>query len=126
MARGEGPVLGFDRDAGAVEMTLKNAARAGVEVAVAEQPISALQRPDCAPGLVICNPPYGARIGAGRPLFGLYSSFGAVLRERFTGWRVAMVTADEALARATGLPWAPPGPHVAHGGLKVRIWQAQL
>ena len=31
---------------------------------------------------------------------------------------------DRGLARATGLPFAPPGPRVAHGGLTVRRWQA--
>ena len=39
------------------------------------------------------------------------------------GWRVALVTTDPALARATGLPFGPPGPVVPHGGLKVRLWQ---
>ncbi|MBY6046557.1 class I SAM-dependent RNA methyltransferase [Vannielia litorea] len=126
VARGEGPVMGSDRDAGAVRMSRENAARAGVASHFEEASVSALERPDCAPGLVICNPPYGSRIGNKGPLFGLYGSFGKVMKERFEGWRVAMVTSDEKLARATGLPWEPPGPHVAHGGLKVRLWLAQM
>ena len=48
---------------------------------------------------------------------------GEVLRERFSGWRVAIVTSDAQLARATGLPFREPGPYIAHGGLKVRLWQ---
>ncbi|MEO1276002.1 MAG: hypothetical protein AAFV96_11610 [Pseudomonadota bacterium] len=32
-------------------------------------------------------------------------------------------TSEAGLARATGLPFAPPGPPVPHGGLKVRLWQ---
>jgi putative N6-adenine-specific DNA methylase len=48
---------------------------------------------------------------------------GAVLKERFRGWRVGIVTSDEGLARATGLPFGPPGPYVPHGGLKVRLWR---
>ena len=39
------------------------------------------------------------------------------------GWRVGLVTTDAALARATGLPFREPGPHIAHGGLKIRLWQ---
>ncbi|QDC10362.1 class I SAM-dependent RNA methyltransferase [Oceanicola sp. D3] len=126
VARGEGPIIGSDRDAGAVKMSRENAERAGVDCRFEEASVSALERPDCAPGLVICNPPYGSRIGSKGPLFGLYGSFGKVMKERFEGWRVAMVTSDEKLARATGLPWEPPGPHVAHGGLKVRLWMAQM
>jgi len=37
---------------------------------------------------------------------------------------VGIVTSEAGLARATGLPLAQPGPPVAHGGLKVRLWQA--
>lgn len=72
------------------------------------------------------NPPYGARIGNKGPLFGLHAALGEVLRQRFQGWRVGMVTSEAQLARATGLPFAEPGPYVAHGGLKVRLWQSRV
>jgi putative N6-adenine-specific DNA methylase len=129
-ARAPGPApapvfFGADRDAGAIAMSRANAERAGV-VAITRferAPISALSRPDSPPGLVIVNPPYGGRIGNRKLLFALYATLGAVLRERLTGWRVGLVTADAGLARATGLDFAPPGPVVPHGGLKVRLWQ---
>ncbi|MEL6236079.1 MAG: class I SAM-dependent RNA methyltransferase, partial [Pseudomonadota bacterium] len=41
-------------------------------------------------------------------------------------WRVALITSEPELARATGLPFAPPGPPVPHGPLKIRLYQAQL
>ncbi|MBC7133734.1 MAG: class I SAM-dependent RNA methyltransferase [Roseovarius sp.] len=116
---------GYDRDAGAVRMATGNAARAGVAgiTRFACQPISALTRPEGPPGLVMVNPPYGARIGARKLLFGLYGSLGEVLRREMRGWRVGLVTSDGGLARATGLPFLPPGPPVAHGGLKVTLWR---
>ncbi|WP_240611571.1 THUMP domain-containing class I SAM-dependent RNA methyltransferase [Roseovarius nitratireducens] len=116
---------GFDRDAGAVRMAAENAARAGVAglVSFACQPVSALSRPAGPPGLVMVNPPYGARIGNRKLLFGLYGSLGEVLRREMRGWRVGLVTSDGGLARATGLPFLPPGPPVAHGGLKVTLWR---
>jgi len=116
---------GFDRDAGAVRMAADNAARAGVAecTAFACQPVSALARPGGAPGLVMVNPPYGARIGNRKLLFGLYGSLGEVLRREMRGWRVGLVTSDGGLAKATGLPFLPPGPPVAHGGLKVTLWR---
>jgi putative N6-adenine-specific DNA methylase len=69
------------------------------------------------------NPPYGARIGERKLLFGLYGSLGEMLRREMRGWRVGLVTSDGGLARATGLPFLPPGPPVAHGGLKVTLWR---
>lgn len=119
--------FGFDRDAGAVTGAAGNAQRAGVGAFTrfAQGPISELQRPEGPPGLVIANPPYGGRIGNRKLLFALYGSLGAVLKERFGGWRVAIVTNDGGLAKATGLPFEPPGPPVDHGGLKVRLWQTR-
>ena len=120
--------FGFDRDAGAVAMSAANAERAGVSSVTefVQRPIADLVPPDGPSGLVIVNPPYGGRIGNKGALHGLYGAFGKVMRERFCGWRVAMVTSDGGLARATGLNWEPPGPIVDHGGTKVRLWTADL
>ncbi|APZ51638.1 putative N6-adenine-specific DNA methylase [Salipiger abyssi] len=116
---------GFDRDAGAVRMAASNAARAGVEgiASFACQPFSALERPEGPPGLVMVNPPYGARIGKPGPLHALHKSLGDVLKARFRGWRVGIVTSEPGLAKATGLPFLPPGPPVAHGPLKIRLYR---
>lgn len=117
--------FGSDRDAGAIRMSMANAERAGVTgfTQFDCHAISDLQPPDCPPGIIILNPPYGARISNKGPLYGLHAAMGKVFVERFKGWRVGIVTSEASLAKATGLPFAPPGPIVAHGGLKVRLWQ---
>lgn len=116
---------GFDRDQGAIRMATQNAERAGVAGLTRFdcQPIADLARPDGPPGLMIVNPPYGARIGNKKLLYALYAALGKVAQGRLTGWRVGLVTSETGLASATGLPFGAPGPHVAHGGLKVRLWQ---
>ncbi len=116
---------GSDRNAGAVENSSSNAQRAGVAdcTRFIHYAVSDLQPPEGPPGLVIVNPPYGTRIGNKKLLFALHGSLGQVLKERFRGWRVAIVTTDGGLAKATGLPLLPPGPPVPHGGLKVRLYQ---
>jgi putative N6-adenine-specific DNA methylase len=119
---------GSDRDAGAIRMGTANAARAGV-ASVTEfrrRPVSELAPPEGPPGLVIVNPPYGSRIGDKKPLFGLYGALGKTLLARFSGWRVGLITTDAALAKATGLPFAPPGEPVLHGGLRVKLYQAAV
>lgn len=117
--------FGSDRDAGAIAMSRANAERAGVApfTEFTTHPISDLEPPDGPPGLVIVNPPYGARIGNKKPLFALYGTLGKVLATRFSGWRVGIVTSDAGLARATALPFEPLDPPVAHGGLKVWLFR---
>jgi putative N6-adenine-specific DNA methylase len=115
--------FGSDRDAGAVAGASANAERAGVAgwCDFRQQAVSDLTPPEGPPGLVMVNPPYGARIGNRQLLFGLYGALGKTLMARFHGWRVGLVTSDDGLARATGLPFLPPGPLVDHGGLKIRL-----
>jgi len=127
MARADPPAqfYGSDRDAGAVRMASANAERAGVAhlTQFANHAAGELAPPDGPHGLVIVNPPYGARIGNKKLLYPLYGTLGQTLLTRFKGWRVALVTSEPALAKATGLPWKPQGPAIAHGGMKVWLWQ---
>ena len=104
-----------------------NAERAGVDAwcSFTRGAVADLQRPDGPPGLVMINPPYGARIGNKKPLFALHNALGQVLKERFKGWRVGIITSDGGLAKATGLPFLPTGAPVAHGGLKVKLYRTE-
>lgn len=117
--------FGSDRDAGAIRMSRDNAARAGVTALTEFEQLTVSERqpPAGPPGLVIVNPPYGARIGDKSALQPLYRSLGQSLLERFSGWRVGLVTSEPTLARATGLPFKPPSAPVAHGGLRIQLYQ---
>lgn len=116
---------GFDRDAGSVRGAAKNAERAsvGVWTSFQEQALSHLEPPKGPAGLVMVNPPYGARIGNKKSLYSLYGALGKTLMSRFSGWRVGIVTSDGGLAKASGLPFSDIGPPVANGGLKVKLYQ---
>ncbi|WP_108813986.1 THUMP domain-containing class I SAM-dependent RNA methyltransferase [Loktanella sp. Alg231-35] len=116
---------GSDRDAGAIRMATANAERAGVAEHIAFQNISAadITRPEGPAGLIMCNPPYGGRIGNQKMLMGVYAGLGTRLKSEFSGWRVGLVTSDPNLAKATGLPFKPKGPPIPHGGLKVWLFQ---
>ncbi|GAA6210004.1 RNA methyltransferase [Cognatishimia sp. WU-CL00825] len=118
--------FGSDRNTGAIAMAAANAERAGVAAVTSfrHASVSDMQRPDGPPGIVIVNPPYGARIGNKKLLFGLYAALGTRLKEEFQGWRVGIITSDTGLARATGLPKLRNGPPLPHGGLKVRLFEA--
>ncbi|MBF9035211.1 class I SAM-dependent RNA methyltransferase [Rhodobacterales bacterium HKCCE2091] len=120
--------FGYDRDAGAARGAAENAERAGVAALCRFdcRPVSDLAPPEGPPGLVIVNPPYGARIGNRKLLFGLYGALGGVLRERFPGWRVGLVTSDGGLAQATGLDWSDTLGPVDLGGTKIALRQAVI
>lgn len=117
---------GSDRDAGAIKAAIANAERAGVAACThfTKASVSDVLAPDGPPGLVIMNPPYGTRIGDKTALRNLHARTGEVLRQRFEGWRIGLLTSDEGLARATGLPFGPRSKPILHGGLRVYLYQA--
>lgn len=116
-----------DRDAGAVRATLGNAERAGVQhdISVAQVTIAQLDPPAGPPGWVVTNPPYGVRVGQRGPLPALYKRFGLVLRERFPGWNVALLSVDPRLERAMVLPLRELF-RTRNGGIPVRCMTALI
>jgi putative N6-adenine-specific DNA methylase len=121
LTRAPAPILGSDRDAGAIEAATANAGRAGVldDIAFRRGAISALDPPP-GPGIVVTNPPYGVRVGRTRELRDLYARLGQVLRHRCPGWKVALLSARAELARETGLELSAAF-STTHGGLRVRL-----
>jgi putative N6-adenine-specific DNA methylase len=88
-------IIASDRDAGVVTAAQGNAKSAGVEddIEFMRRTIS-----ECVPvgdlGLLLTNPPYGVRVGDRDGLRDLYARFGSVLRERFHGWTLGILSAD--------------------------------
>jgi 23S rRNA (guanine2445-N2)-methyltransferase / 23S rRNA (guanine2069-N7)-methyltransferase len=97
---------GSDTNAALIGACKGNAQAAGVAgfVHLRHASVARLEPPPAeVPGLVIANPPYGERLGAGEALQGTYREFGEALRRGFIGWHACFITSDERLARATGL-----------------------
>ncbi|WP_171212549.1 class I SAM-dependent RNA methyltransferase [Ruegeria sp. HKCCA5426] len=119
--------FGSDRNAGAVDASTSNAECAGVASVTRFQTrsVSDIKPPTDRAGLVIINPPYGARIGDEKRLRSVYGTLGKVLTSKFVGWRVGLVTSNASLARVTRLPFLPAGPVVDHGGTKIRLYQTE-
>lgn len=97
---------GSDIDPAAIAAATANAQEAGVAgfLQLARHDVRAVTRPTQADkGLVICNPPYGERIGDHREMPGLYAALGEVLKQRFPHWRAAILVGDGELGHALGL-----------------------
>ncbi|HEY4658030.1 MAG TPA: hypothetical protein VIH11_00835, partial [Gemmatimonadaceae bacterium] len=76
--------------------------------------------PPALPGLLLTNPPYGARVGERAALRNLYAQFGNVARRRFAGWTVAFLSADRALEAQVELPLGPVL-RFRNGGIPVEL-----
>lgn len=118
---------GSDRDDGAVKMSMQNAENAGLSdfTHFEQKTLSDIQPPCENPGLVILNPPYGTRLSDKKKLMPLYQTLGDVMRSRFAGWRVGIITTDASLANASNLPFLKPSAPVQHGGLRVTLFQTK-
>lgn len=120
------PILGADRDAGAVEAALSNAARADVldDVELRQAPLSALE-PMPPPGLLLTNPPYGVRVGELGPLRNLYAALGRAARAALPGWTLALLAAEPQLEAQLGLPLEELF-RTRNGGIPVRLVRAEV
>lgn len=99
------PLMGFDADRRVLDYARANAARAGLENAVAFsfQKIEDFRHDFPSSGLVACNPPYGKRLLESGDLQALYQALGRVFVNDFDGWHGAVFTQDGELGRDIGL-----------------------
>jgi 23S rRNA (guanine2445-N2)-methyltransferase / 23S rRNA (guanine2069-N7)-methyltransferase len=99
--------FGFDEDPTVLNEARRNAQNAQLSgfIEFGRQSLEHLHRPHELeqPGLVICNPPYGERMGADADVVALYRLIGDKLKTEFAGWRASVITADEALGKTIGL-----------------------
>lgn len=93
---------GSDLDPHALRAARENAEAAGVAdaIAFAHCDVARLPAQPEPRGLVVCNPPYDARLAAD-PM--LYRGLGDALKRSAPGWKAALLCGDVDLARATGL-----------------------
>jgi putative N6-adenine-specific DNA methylase len=115
------PIIGSDRDAGAIRAAAANAERAGVsrDLSLTQRPLSGVER-SAERGLLLTNPPYGVRVGERDRLLPLYAALGQLMRDRLRGWSLAMLVPPGPLVRATQLPVEERFATV-NGGLEVNL-----
>jgi putative N6-adenine-specific DNA methylase len=100
------PVVGSDVRADAIHFARSNARAAGVGhlIRFGVQDLRDFRPPEGPPGTIVCNPPYGERIGEERDLKGLYELLGEVFGKRCAGWQTYVFTGNPRLAQHIGLP----------------------
>ena len=91
---------GFDLDHRVLKKAQKNAQNAGVAHLIhwKQGDVAALKNPSPDEvGTVICNPPYGERLGTTPALIALYSVFGQRLKNEFGGWNASIFSSESTL-----------------------------
>ena len=118
------PIAGSDVRQDAIDFALQNARAAGVGSQLNFQRLELrdARPPSDAPGVLICNPPYGERIGEEEELIDLYARIGATAKEHWRGWRLLLFTSNTMLAKKVGLKVVHKEPFF-NGSLECFLWE---
>lgn len=97
-------IFGSDRDQRAVDLARRNAesARIGKQIRWSYSDFAKLEPPSDH-GTLICNPPYGERIGEEAELDAFYRKIGDTFKQRWKGWSAWIFTGNLSLAKRVGL-----------------------
>lgn len=125
-----GPFLfGSDQNASVLQQAKSAAQQAHVDTII-QWDLSELQRirppSSLSAGMILCNPPYGKRMGEEEQLKPLYRQLGDVMKRHFQGWTAYVFTANLPLSRQIGLQ--PQERHIVYNGplegrlLRFNLW----
>jgi putative N6-adenine-specific DNA methylase len=97
-------IIGSDRDFDVIEQARSNARSSGVEsyVRFMQMELADVEAPTDS-GILLCNPPYGERLGRDEDLGAFYKLLGSVLKNRFRGWTAFVLSGNKELAKSIGL-----------------------
>jgi 23S rRNA (guanine2445-N2)-methyltransferase / 23S rRNA (guanine2069-N7)-methyltransferase len=126
--RSECPASIFGCDASEIVLShaRQNLRAAGVErhVSLEAKDLASVQKP-ASVGILVCNPPYGHRLGDEGTLFLFYQSLGDVLKRAFDGWTAYVFAAHGSNLKHLGL--RPTRRHVLYNGpIECRLLEIPL
>ena len=99
-------IVGFDQDRKTVAIAVQHIENAGLQgrIHIEKRDIADAAPAESWPkGLLVCNPPYGERLGDEAETAQLYRRFGEVLKAKFGGWQAAMIISNPELGFRLGV-----------------------
>lgn len=118
-------IFGSDQDAQALSMVRTNLQSLQfADVHVTQGDVLEMV-PPAARGMIVTNPPYGVRMGNHTFLEQWYPKFGTVLKQRFAGWTVYVLTADSRFPKLIRLAPSRKIP-LFNGALESRLYEFQM
>ena len=116
-------IYGSDLSGQAIQTARANLRAAGLEKVIGLKRADALEIGAPADqGVIVTNPPYGVRLGEEQKLAEFYPKLGDVLKKRFTGWRVYLLSADMRLPKLIHLAVSKRTP-LFNGALECRLFE---
>ncbi len=119
------PPRGSDVRQDAVDLAKHNAKGAGIGHLLQIDKLElgdARPKPGEPPGLLICNPPYGERLGEEDEWIPLHRKMGSAFAEHWPGWRLALFTASDKLAKQLKLK-VTRTTHFYNGSIPCKLWE---
>jgi putative N6-adenine-specific DNA methylase len=97
-------IWGSDRDGAVIEQAISNATKSGLQEHIwfSQLELSEVVAPGDS-GVLLCNPPYGERLGRDSDLGAFYKLLGDVLKQQFKGWTAFVLSGNKELAQSIGL-----------------------
>jgi len=124
------PIFGGDSDPRAVRAARQNLEAAGLSNVVQVQQLDVLESPaptlpEGETGILLCNPPYGERIGEQEQLAALYPLLAASLKKHFSGWNAFFLTSDLRMPKLMRLQPSRKTP-LFNGPLECRLFEFRM
>ena len=118
-------IIGCEINKKVFEQANVNISLAGLEnyIELINNDFLALQL-SCTPGIIICNPPYGKKLGDENELIYLYEQMGIFLKNNFSGWEFWLLSGNPKLTKYLKMKSSLKIP-VSNGGIDCR-WMKYL
>ncbi len=113
-------IIGCEINKKVFEQANVNISLAGLEnyIELINSDFLALQL-SCTPGIIICNPPYGKKLGDENELIYLYEQLGIFLKNNFSGWEFWLLSGNPKLTKYLKMKSSLKIP-VSNGGIDCR------
>ena len=113
-------IIGCEINKKVFEQANVNVSLAGLEnyIELINNDFLALQL-SCTPGIIICNPPYGKKLGDENELICLYEQMGIFLKNNFSGWEFWLLSGNPKLTKYLKMKSSLKIP-VSNGGIDCR------
>ena len=113
-------IIGCEINKKVFEQANVNISLAGLEnyIELINNDFLALQL-SCTPGIIICNPPYGKKLGDENELIYLYEQMGIFLKNNFSGWEFWLLSGNPKLTKYLKMKSSLKIP-VSNGGINCR------
>ena len=113
-------IIGCDKDVNIANQAKENVSSLGLNkfISIQNRDFNELEMPN-KKGLIICNPPYGKRLGLEVELENLYSEFGSFLKKKASGWELWLLSGNSKLTKFLRMKATNRFP-VSNGGIDCR------